>query len=118
MVTNKQTQKILIASILVGTLQFIYNLFVLKTENILIKALPTLFEGTFMFILIGFVFVLLFKKDIFKNWILFSIILSLTHALFMLSPLGFNWAYLLILFIGKFLMVIASIKFVDYILKG
>ena len=115
MTKNKQTQKILIASLLVGALQLVYNLFV--TESEFVKILPSLFEGTFMFIIIGFLFMVLFKKDIFKNWVIFGATLSLIHSLFMLIPLGFNWTYLLSLFIGKFLMIIASIKFIDYVIK-
>ncbi|MEK6882576.1 MAG: hypothetical protein AABY22_23345 [Nanoarchaeota archaeon] len=109
---NKQTQKILIASLLVGTLQYIYNLFIMKTP-----ILSSLFEGTFMFIFIGLLFMFHFKKDIFKNWIFFSIVLTLLHSFFMLIPLGWNWTYLLSLLITKFLMVTASIKFIDYIIE-
>jgi hypothetical protein len=112
---NKQAQKISIASLLVGALQLIYNIFI--TDAQFVKILPTLFEGTFMFIIVGFLFILLFKKDIFKNWFLFGIVLSLIHSLFMLIPLGFNLGFLLSLFIFKLLSVILSIKFTDYIIK-
>ena len=113
-----QIKKILFASILVGILQLIYNLFVVGNETSFIKVLPTLFEGTFMFVIVGVLFIYLTKKDIFKNWILFGTSLSLVHSLFMLIPLGFNFIFLISLFIAKFIAITISIKFIDYIIKN
>jgi hypothetical protein len=113
--SNNLTLKVLIVSLLVGVLQFVYNLLMSDAE--VIRVLPTLFEGTFMFIIIAFLFMFLFKKDIFKEWIIFAIALSAIHSLFIFISLGLNWNYLFVLFIVKLLIVIVSIKFIDYVIK-
>ena len=111
---NSKIIKILMASLLVGLLQYLYN--VIVASELSLKILPTFFEGTFMFIIVALVFIYI-KKDIFKNWIIFSISLSLIHSLLMLIPVGLHLVYFISFFIGKLLMIVASVKFIDYAVK-
>lgn len=114
-----QTKKILLTSLLAGVLQFIYNLIVLiiqKTPFNIVSILPTLFEGTFFFILFGFIFIYL-NKDIFKHWIFFSITSSLIHSLLLVLLLKLSFFYLISSFTSILFIIITSIKLTEYIMK-